>query len=82
MKLQGVTGITELKEYDFVALKFRHKARKKSLYTVVVDQLPDYKSPVDLDGVHKRLVDKGYKLADPKIEKKGEIGLLIGGDHY
>lgn len=61
-----------------MALNFQHKVRNRTLCALVVDQLPHYRSPVGLEGVHKRLVNKGYKLA----EKKSGIGLLIGGDHY
>ena len=82
LQLQGFTGAIEMKDYEVVALSFRHKARVRSLCAVVVDQLPIYKSPVGLKGVHKRLEKKGYGLADPKIALQGEIDLLIGADHY
>ena len=82
LQLQGFTGVTDKQEYEVVALTFKHRMRRRTLHAVVVDQLPNYKSPVGLNEVHEKLAEKRYKLADPKYEDKGGINLLIGADHY
>ena len=82
LRLESFTEVTEPKECNVALVKFKHRNRQRPLRVIVVDRLPSYRSPAGLKAVCDSLIKKGFKLADPNVSSNGELGMLIGGDHY